>query len=128
MAKKAYDVEGSIKVRLTVQDIDDIMVSALEGGITYWCNRAEVIEEKRVADWGHEQIARDGMLKLYDYESDEVYDLTLEKFLNGFRLWLEDGGDKYGAVENGRVDCCEIDGEAADSIIQYAIFGELVYG
>ena len=127
MAKKAYDVEGSIKVRLTVQDIDDIMVSALEGGITYWCNRAEVIEEKRVADWGHEQIARDGMLKLHDYESDEIYDLTLEKFLNGFKLWLEDGGDIHGAVEDGKVDCCIIDGPAADSIIQYAIFGELVY-
>lgn len=46
----------------------------------------------------------------------------------GFRLWLENGGDRYGAVSNGEVDTCEIDGEMADLIIQYALFGEVVYG
>ena len=58
MEKKKFLVKAEIKVELTQQDIDDIMVAALEGGINYWAGEAEVIEEKRVADWGHEQIAR----------------------------------------------------------------------
>lgn len=128
MNEKTFDIEAIIKVKLTQQNIDDIMVSALEGGISYWCDEAEVVEEKRVADWGHEQIARGGILMLHDYEAEEVYELTLDKFLKGFQLWLQDGGDKHGAVEDGKVDCGEIDGEAADSIVQYALFGELVYG
>ena len=32
----------------TVEDIDDIMVSALEGGVNYWCQEAEVIEVDRM--------------------------------------------------------------------------------
>ena len=52
----------------------------------------------------------------------------MEKFAQGFRLWLENGGDRYGAVSYGEVDTCEIDGEMADLIIQYALFGEVVYG
>lgn len=36
----------SFGVVVTPEDIDDIMVSALEGGITYWANRAKVPEEK----------------------------------------------------------------------------------
>ena len=31
-----------IVAKLTPQDIDDIMVSALEGGINYWCRRVVV--------------------------------------------------------------------------------------
>ena len=38
------------------------------------------------------------------------YELDMEKFAQGFRLWLENGGDRYGAVSNGEVDTCEIDG------------------
>lgn len=40
----------SFSVVVTAEDIDDIMVSALEGGITHWANRAKVPEEKRAAE------------------------------------------------------------------------------
>ena len=116
------------EVTLTQQNIDDIMVAALEGGINYWCRKAEVVEEKRCADWGHEQIARGGVLILHDAESSDSWELTREKFLAGFKLWLENGGDVYGAVSDGTVDTGEIDADCADSIIQYAIFGEVWFG
>lgn len=126
--QKVFTVRAEIAANLTIENIDDIMASALEGGINYWCSEAEVVEEKRCADWGHEQIARGGTLILHDAEGDDKWELNLEKFLNGFKLWLENGGDQYSAVENGEVDCCKIDGGCADEIVQYAIFGEVVYG
>lgn len=128
---KKYEIVAEIKVTLTTQDIDDIMVSVLEGGVTaYWCGKAEVVEEKRVAEWGHEQIARGGALVMHDSEDpDEKWELDLEKFLRGFELWVENGGDEYGAVQkNGRVDCGRIDANCADEIVQYGLFGEIVYG
>ena len=60
--KQTFSVHTERDVKLTVEDIDDIMVAALEGGINYWCSEAEVVEERRCADWGHEQIARGGAL------------------------------------------------------------------
>ena len=125
---KGFEVTASQNIFLRVQDIDDIMVSALEGGITYWADAADVIEEKRVADWGHEQIARDGVLLIHDFEEDETYELTLAKFLNGFKLWFENGHDSCGAVSAHEVDCGLIDGNDADGIIQYALFGDWIYG
>lgn len=56
--KQTFSVHTERDVKLTVEDIDDIMVAALEGGVNYWCSEAEVVEERRCADWGHEQIAR----------------------------------------------------------------------
>ena len=66
--KQTFSVHTERDVKLTVEDIDDIMVAALEGGINYWCSEAEVVEERRCADWGHEQIARGGALVLHDVE------------------------------------------------------------
>ena len=125
---KKFEVKAEINVTLTQEDIDDIMCSALEGGICYWASEAEVVEDKRCADWGHEQIARGGALILHDAESSDKWELTLEKFLNGFKLWLENNGDRYGAVYCGKVVTSEIDGEMADMIVQYAIFGQLMFG
>lgn len=125
--KTEFEVKAEIRIVLSQQDIDDIMVCALEGGITYWYFKAEVVGEY-LGEYASEQISRGGMLKLYDMEGGEKYWLDLDKFLNGFKLWLENDGDQYGAVENGEVDCCNIDAECADAIIQYALFGEVIYG
>lgn len=129
MENKQFEVTAQIRVKLTTEDIDDIMVSALEGGICYWASEAEVVEEKRCADWGHEQIARGGALIIHDVESDDKWELNLEKFLNGFKLWVESGGDEYDAIQDdGTVDTGEIDADCADQIIQYALFGDLIFG
>ena len=134
--KTKFEVKAEICLKLSQQDIDDIMVAALEGGINYWAGEAEVIEEKRVAAWGHEQIARGGVLMIHDIEDpDEVWELNLEKFLKGFKLWIEkDGGyaicvkEDNGNIDANSIDTFNIDAGCADAIIQYALFGEVIYG
>ena len=37
------------RVIVTEEDVDDIMCSALEGGVVYWCNAAKVPADKMVA-------------------------------------------------------------------------------
>lgn len=102
------------------------------GGICYWSDCVEVVG-RYLSEYASGQISRGGKLKIhvdepFDEANTEWYELDMEKFAQGFRLWLENGGDRYGAVSNGEVDTCEIDGEMADLIIQYALFGEVVYG
>ena len=128
MDEKKFPVRVELNMNLTQQDIDDIMCAALEGGICYWCRRAEVVEEKRCSEWGHEQIARGGALILHDAESSDKWELNLEKFLTGFKLWVEKGYDRYGAVKHDHIDAYQIDGEAADLIVQLALFGDVVFG
>lgn len=117
-----------ITVELTQQDVDDIMCGALEGGITYWCNDAEVVEDKYFGEFASEQISRGGSLRLHDSEEDKTYVLDLEKFINGFKIWLSKGYDLYGAVKTGKIDCCNIDAGCADGIVQCALFGDIIYG
>ena len=125
---KKFEVKVEIRVELTQQDIDDIMVAALEGGINYWCDEAAVEGGEYLGKYASDQISRGGTLLLHDTDEDAYRKLDLEKFLKGFKLWLENGGDQYGAVEGHEVDCCNIEAGCADEIVQYALFGEVVYG
>ena len=115
-------------VKVTEQDIDDIVATALEGGINYWCCKAEVVGDY-LGEYASEQISRGGELKLYDAEGDDVYTLTQEKLLKGIKLAIENmyyhEYDWYAANE---LDCCQIDAMVADAIIQCALFDDVIYG
>lgn len=122
---KTFKVRPEIEVALTVEDIDDIMCAALEGGICYWCGRAEVVGDY-LGENASEQIARGGSLLLHDAESADTWELNREKFLNGVKLYFEQGC--HVQVEDGCIDTGDIDGNDADCILQLAIFGEVVFG
>lgn len=91
----------------------------------YWCSRAEVVGEY-LGEYASEQISKGGELRLYDCESDEVYTLTLDKFLRGLATYISSCCGFV--VENGCLDPGAIDAEGADCIVQYALFGDVIYG
>lgn len=125
MSEKKFTVRPQIEVNLTQQDIDDIMVAALEGGINYWCREAEVVG-KYLGEYASDQISRGGSLILHDAESSDKWELTLEKFLNGVKLYFEDGC--HVQVEDNCIDAGDIDSSDADCIVQFALFGKVVFG
>lgn len=119
------------KVNLNQEDIDDIMCTALEGGITYWCNYAASM---MVDDWMKrnkitylsEVIGKGGDIILNTQDGNYV--LTLKAFMTGLQKAID---DDYIPLEYDhgvyKIDTCEIDADIADIIIQYALFGDLVY-
>ena len=76
-----------LEVIVTQEDIDDIMAGALEGGINYWCGKAEVVGDY-LGEYASEQISRGGQLLLHDIEEDKTYTLDKEKFLKGLTLTI----------------------------------------
>ena len=131
---REFEMELELKARVATRDIDDIMCAALEGGITGWCRAAKPVG-KMLGEYGHEQIARGGSLILYDAESSDKWELTLNKFLRGLALAIESGASVtidaesgYIDAESGYIDTSDVDAECADMIIQFALFGDLVFG
>lgn len=123
-----YNVEINKKYEVTSQDIDDIMVTALEGGINRWCRKAEVVGEY-LGEYASDQISRGGSLILYDAESSDYWELNLEKLLCGIQKAIEDNWfDDYDWYVDGKLDCCQIDVDVADTIVQLALFDDVVFG
>lgn len=126
------EIFAKFTVRVSDEDIDDIVCTALEGGINYWCCDAEVVGEY-LGEWASDQISRGGTLKLYDIESDDVWTLDKAKLLNGISKAITNGfllEYEWAKFENEIVtlDTCQIDAEVADAIIQYALFDKVVFG
>lgn len=123
MIKFKFESESEINP----EDINDLMVTALEGGINYWCRKAiidYVPEDQRDnVQYTSDAIGYDGSLILYDAESDDKYLLNQEKFLEGIKMAMEHFG--YSSFED-LFD--NHDAETADCIVQFALFGEIVYG
>ena len=121
----------NVKMDITVKqrDIDTIMAIALDYGVTYWCDRAEVIGEKYLGVYASDQISRGGDIRLYDAEEDKQYILTLEKFLKGLETFITvDRGEHEIIDRHGKINLRKVDGEIADQIVQFALFGEVIFG
>ncbi len=125
---------------ITDEQLDEIMCTALEGGITYWCDEAKVVGDY-LGEYAHEQIARGRQLILSDSEEGKTYELNKEKLLKGLELYLTNGGDAEiasreivdtaevaAATYEYTIDTCEVDAVVADEIVQYALFGDVIYG
>ena len=123
--------EAKLQLSISDEDIDDIMVEALEGGINYWCDEAKV-DGKSQAEYASEQISRGGRLILHDSEKDRDYILRKENFVDGIVKYLQNPhpynitGEPDGVFI--RIDAGKCDAVVCDMIIQYAIFGEVIYG
>jgi len=109
----------TIPVTLTLaqQDIDDIVCTALEGGICCWCEQAEVIGEVlEKYDYASQVLTRGGQLRLHTWDNKK-YILTLDKLKEGVSQYCKE----YG------FDLESIDAPASDIIIQYALFGKRLH-
>lgn len=126
---KNYGIEVNGKtIKVTAEDIDDIMCIALTGFITYWADAARPVGEF-LGNELSEQISRGGTISIHEEEENTWHDFGLKEFLKGIELWEKEGMDRYNAVdEEGNINAGKIDSEMGDMIIQYGIFGELVYG
>lgn len=129
-----FKIEKELKI--TTEDIVDYVLSCEAGGFDYWgelCSdekdyeaaRQRVTEREKTdikpcyEDVLAEILEGGGKLTVYDREEDKDYDLTMEKLLNGWKKYIEE----YTAY-----DFDEYDAISADCIMQYAIFGDVIYG
>lgn len=129
-------MEHSFQVSMKINtDILTNLLACEGGGFDYWaeiCWDEATYEEARkrleaqkpdelvcYEDVEAEILETGGKLTVYDREDDKDYDLTMETLLDGFKRYMESGN---------AIDLDDMDAAAADEILQYAVFKEVVYG
>lgn len=105
------------------QDINDILYSALSTSDSWFTDIT--IEGNQIGEYITDQVSLGGKLFIRDKSSSLRFMLNKEKFANGLRRFIK--ANRMECVENGILDIYKIHGKDADSIVQYAIFGEILY-
>lgn len=138
------EIKFTVERILTVGDLDDIFTTAIEGGIGYWAVLDNTTPEwkkarKQIEDSGEEPywgtvaakvLLNGDSIRFYDAEADEddlqddeIWFLDMEKFKNGCKIYEQKRGSLIKKLEDG-----EFDADEADCLIQYGVFGEVVFG
>ena len=130
-----HEIRAEITAYMTDEDVIDLICTAIESGIGYWAcldNTGELFvdapEEEPVSETVAKILLKGGGVTILDDEDrSRSWTLTLDKLLKGVEMFIknEQNGSMY--VEEGRIGIECIDAIGADSIIQYALFGEQVY-
>lgn len=114
---------------ITQEMIDDLFCSALEGGITYWAS--DCYPENGVfpdgATYVSECLSRGAKMHVVDIEERDAfgyvsYILTLPKFIDGIQKAVNHYGCSLQSLYENH------DADTADVIVQFAIFGDIIYG
>lgn len=122
----------TVTYHYTDDDLENILITALEGGIGYWAcldNGGDDFDRQPrdmpTSEWCWKLLQDGGSLHFYDAEAvgeddcEEWY-MDLADLYKGVGLAIRSGD------WSGRVD--DLDATVADSIIQYALFGSVIYG
>jgi len=126
-------IETTVTHEFTPSDINDLIVGALEGGINYWCRKAVIKkdtegnffnvlpEDQDKVKYASDVIGYNGTLILFDVESSDKWELTLENVLKGIKMHCT---NKHVAPSDLMDD---YDADDCDAIVQYALFNELTF-
>lgn len=126
---------------LTESDVKDILTTAIEGGIGYFlclCNdEPDWIEARKnwkakhnneipcYCDVAYELMSTGKSVKFEDQEdNDKPLYLTMGNLKKGCALFTEHTGRSIHKM----LDESDFDAEDADMIIQYSLFGDVIYG
>ena len=128
-------ITTTVTHEFTPSDINDLIVGALEGGINYWCRKAKIKrgtdgfsyfgvaeEDQDKVVYASDVIGYNGTLILFDAESSDKWELTLENVLKGIKMHCT---NRHIAPSDLMDD---YDANDCDAIVQYALFNELVFG
>lgn len=126
MTELTYTVQVPVKV--TAEDIYNILWSAVNQGSRYWL---EDIKDVSGSDTCLEYVIQPENTSVFIYpETDDgsklgKAPLTLAKLLGGLEQYLTERGT---GIEDGGIDTSALDSYECDLILQYALFGEQVFG
>lgn len=112
----------TITLPVTSQMIADIFITAVEGGISYWCDELDLRKDgEQVSYQNAESFEGDWTAKLTLGEDDGTAEITPEKLAQAFALRPSEAAQII--TDDGGFDAT-----SADNLIQCAAFGEIVYG
>lgn len=124
-----------IETEVSIEDINNLVVSALEGGSNYWYMIEEKIEP---SEWVYDSFAKEGTHYIGDYalnkdgglvfsvKDDNTVEhstLNLENIKTGLEIMARDYKKAFADIlaEN-------TDSETGDIFLQCCLFGEIIYG
>lgn len=126
-----------IPVEITIDDkfIEDLSITIFEGGSNYWIGGVQCTNKSKgmsVSEWIGQQINNGLAVNITTNDIDPTtVVLTKGALMHGIYLWATRYKDRvtfYREKDHLIIDNGNINANEADLILQFAVFGEILYG
>ena len=108
-------------IDVTADDIREILVGAFEGGSNYWLDAVSVVDDDyKTGKYASDVVGLGGELILKTFDNDTKR-LTKKMMVKGIQKYIYEGGKHFPFTGSA-------DAYTYDTILQYALFDEIVYG
>jgi hypothetical protein len=121
------NVTVETQVDVNIKDVWEMMWGCDGAGFAYWVSKVRRLDDGSFSPWVLDEA---GNLKpnpqnfiVYTEEDDDWHTITLEKIAKGYAQARAEGVTHCSGCNIDDADAC-----VEDIILQYAAFGEMVYG
>ena len=126
-----YTMKIELEVHYDDQFLEDIIVTALEGGSNYWIDYIKGFKNEKPKDiptsiWVFNELKNGKMITIC-MENDQRVFLTMRKLQYGVKKYFSDTSNLIDGLTL-TLDAGDYDANMADCVLQYAVFNELIYG
>jgi hypothetical protein len=127
-----------VQMELTKSHLEDIIVTALEGGSNYWYQLGKMPTDlpskgQPLAIRITEYVMNGGIIPIYDYEESPLWEdesewtklgeISRESISNGISKCTQNNASAIGNIMSEDYDAGD-----ADIVFQYIVMGEIVFG
>lgn len=105
--------------------VEDIWITAIEGGCNYWCESMLTAE-----DMSTQKALMAGLdVDVRAWDDDESYHLNKMRMVDGIVSFCQLRDiSPLAFTKADWYDIVDLDADVADLIVQFAVFGEVIYG
>lgn len=125
---EVFEIGVCTRLKVSGDEIDNILDRAINCGITYWCEKVEIKDNDfRGCAFVSQTLSRGATLLLYDVVGDVVMELDRGKLLDGLARYIASDICQGIEIKDNQVSTYCIGIFDADRIIQVALFKKLMY-
>lgn len=119
----------NVNIEVAKEDLDNLLCSAFREGSNYWIQNIRLKEDNKEEDTPLSEYVvihnKTVVITIEDCVGEEEHELNLDKFVEGYRKYIEHCFREGIQIVT---EPMEMDMTIADSILQVALFDEVVYG
>ena len=128
--EREFNISVITTIKVADQDLEDLLETAFGPAGSDWIERLEIIyygtgEQDSHHSYTYQVAKEDAQMKVRVEDDDKPYYLDRQILLAGIEAYVKEGYNL--PVFNERLEFSEIDAPMADEIIQFALFGKIIY-
>lgn len=133
------NVTVQIPVELDDEFFEDVVCTMLEGGSNYWVDTIDIDHPDGqkpkgvpVSTWASDALNKGGNITIHPIEEEDgIVTINRENLIAGVKQLIDEHPDRVSVMyedKKNHIDFGNMDADDADAILQYAVFGDLVFG